>query len=272
MEKGHFMEVSRFGLEFNPFLKNSKEILVETAQYREALFRLSYLAKTKGFGLLTGGPGRGKTTAVRNWAAALNPSLYKVVYSCLSTLTVSDFYRSLVESLGGQPSFRKPDNFRSIQEEVSRLCLEKKKTPVIIIDEANYTGNAILNDLKLLFNFEMDSRDRAVVLLCGLGQLNNTLRLSVHEPLRQRLVMNFHMEGLTKEEGRAFIQAKLDGAGCSHAVFDEGATEAILNASDGTPRVLNRLCCQSLLCADAKKLDLVDADTVMQAINDCELG
>ena len=127
MEKGHSMEVSRFGLEFNPFLKNSKEILVETAQYREALFRLSYLAKTKGFGLLTGGPGRGKTTAVRNWAAALNPSLYKVVYSCLSTLTVSDFYRSLVESLGGQPSFRKPDNFRSIQEEVSRLCLEKKK-------------------------------------------------------------------------------------------------------------------------------------------------
>lgn len=48
---------------------------------------------------------------MRNWAAALNPSLYKVVYSCLSTLTVSDFYRSLVESLGGQPSFRKPDNY-----------------------------------------------------------------------------------------------------------------------------------------------------------------
>ena len=263
------MDVSRFGLEFNPFLKNSKEILVETAQYREALFRLSYLAKTRGFGLLTGGPGRGKTTAVRNWAASLNPSLYKVAYSCLSTLTVSDFYRSLVEALGGQPSFRKPDNFRAIQDEVSRLCLEKKKTPVIIIDEANYVGNAILNDLKLLFNFEMDSRDRAVVLLCGLGQLNNTLRLSVHEPLRQ---MNFHMEGMTKEEGRAFIQAKLHGAGCSHAVFDEAATEALLNASDGTPRVMNRLCSQSLLCAQARKRNLVDADTVMQAINDCELG
>ena len=50
MEKGHSMGVSRFGLEFNPFLKNSKEILVEAAQYRAALFRLSYLAKTKGFG------------------------------------------------------------------------------------------------------------------------------------------------------------------------------------------------------------------------------
>lgn len=56
----------------------------------------------------------------------------------------------------------------------------------------------------------------------------------VHEPLRQRLVMNFHMEGMAKEEGRAFIQAKLKGAGCSHAVFDEAATEAIINASGGT--------------------------------------
>ncbi len=266
------MDYARFGLEFNPFLKNSKEVLVETAQYREALFRLSYLAKTKGFGLLTGGPGRGKTTAVRNWAAALNPSLYKVVYSCLSTLTVSDFYRSLVEALGGQPSFRKPDNFRSIQEEIRRLSLEKKKTPVIIIDEANYVGGAILNELKILFNFEMDSRDHAVILLCGLGQLNNTLHLSVHEPLRQRLVMNFHMEGMTKDEGRALISAKLKGAGCSHTIFDETAIEAILNASDGTPRMVCRLCSQSLLCANAKKLDLVDADAAMQAINDCELG
>ena len=195
-----------------------------------------------------------------------------IIYSCLSTLTVSDFYRSLVEALGGQPSFRKPDNFRSIQEEIRRLSLEKKKTPVIIIDEASYVGNAILNDLKLLFNFEMDSRDPAVVLLCGLGQLNNTLRLSVHEPLRQRLVMNFHMDGMTKEEGRAFISTKLKGAGCRHAVFDEAAIEAILNASDGTPRVVCRLCSQSLLCADARHMDLVDADTVMQAINDCELG
>jgi hypothetical protein len=79
--------IVRYGLEFNPFLKNSKEILVQTDEYKETLFRLDYLAKTRGFGLLTGSPGKGKTTAVRNWAAGLNPSLYKVVYSSLSTLT-----------------------------------------------------------------------------------------------------------------------------------------------------------------------------------------
>ena len=56
---------TRYGLEFNPFLKNSKEILVDTNERRETLFRLDYLAKTKGFGLLTGGAGRGKTVLIQ---------------------------------------------------------------------------------------------------------------------------------------------------------------------------------------------------------------
>lgn len=93
---------ARYGLGFNPFLKNSKEVLVETQEYKETLFRLNYLLSAKGFGLLTGSAGRGKTTVIRNRASSLNPSLYKVVYSSLSTLTVQDFYRNLVSELGAQ--------------------------------------------------------------------------------------------------------------------------------------------------------------------------
>ena len=78
------------------------------------------------------------------------------------------FTRNLATELGAQPAFRKTDNFKIIQDEINRLVLEKRQTPVIIIDEANYIGNAVLNDLKMLFNFEMDSKDRAVVLLSGL--------------------------------------------------------------------------------------------------------
>ena len=232
---------ARYGLEFNPFLKNSKEVFVDTQEQQETLYRLDYLASTKGFGLLTGAAGRGKTTAIRNWATTLNPSLYKVVYSSLSTLTVSDFYRNLALELGAQPAFRKPDNFRLIQEEICRLAIEKRKTPVIIIDEANYINNAVLNDLKILFNFEMDSRDRAVILLAGLPTLNNTLRLTIHEPLRQRIVMNYNLEG-------------------------------ILNAADGTPRVINKLCNASLLIGNSSNLNIINTNAVMQAINDCELG
>lgn len=263
---------SRYGLEFNPFLKNSKEILFEGTEYKEARFRLDYLAKTKGFGLLTGAPGRGKTTLVRSWSSTLNTSLYKVIYTSLSTVTVNDFYRNLAASLGAQPSYRKTENFYTIQEEINRLSMDKKKTPVIIIDEANYIKNAVLNDLKILFNFEMDSRDRAVILLVGLPQLNNTLQLSIHEPLRQRIIMNYNVEGYSKEEGRAYIELKLKKAGCTDAIFDESAMEAILNASDGTARVINKLCNASLVIGHSQSVNRIDANIVMQAINDNTLG
>lgn len=209
--------IARFGLEFNPFLKNSKEILVENEESHEVRFRLNYLVETKGFGLLTGSPGLSKTTALRSFAASLNPSRYKVVYSSLSTLTVQEFYRLLPSSFGTKPASRKIDNFKLIQDSVNYLALEKRITPVII-NEANHMNEAVLSDLKILFNFEMDSRDRAVILLAGQPQLNNTLRLNAYEPLRQRLVMNYNMEGLSKEEGRIYVTEKLKGAGCKQTV------------------------------------------------------
>ena len=261
----------RYGLEFNPFLKNSKEIFVSTDESKEVLFRLNYLVKTKGFGLLTGSPGRGKTTAVRYWAQTLNPSRYKVVYTCFSTFSPNDFYRNLATELGAQAHYRKPDNFRVIQEELTRLSVEKRKTPVIIIDEANYISSAILNDFKLLFNFEMDSRDRAVVLLSGLPSLNATLRLSIHEPFRQRIIMNYELPAFTKEEGRSYILEKLQRADAARAIFEDAALEAILNASDGTPRIINNLCNSCLLIGDSGKSGLITAEIVMQAIINNEI-
>ena len=195
-----------------------------------------------------------------------------MIYTSLSTVTVNDFYRNLAASLGAQPSYRKTENFHIIQEEINRLALDKRKTPVIIIDEANYIKNAVLNDRKILFNFEMDSRDRAVILLVGLPQLNNTLQLSIHEPLRQRIIMNYNIDGYSKEEGRAYIEWKLKKAGCTDPVFDDAAIEAILNASDGTARMISKLCNASLVIGHSQAVNRITADIVMQAINDSTLG
>lgn len=263
---------TRYGLEFNPFLKNSKDILFESSEYRETLFRLDYLAKTRGFGLLTGSPGRGKTTAVRIWASSLNPSMYKVIYTSFSTLTVNDFYRNLAAQLGSQPSYRKAENFHMIQDEITRLAVEKRKSPVIVIDEIDHISSSVLSDLKILFNFEMDSRDRAVILLVGLAKINNTLNLTAHEPLRQRIVMNYNMDGLSKDEGRQYIARKLEGAGCRQTVFDESAVEAILNAADGTARMINKYCNSALIIGNSSGQNVINADTVFQAVNDSTIG
>ncbi len=87
----------------------------------------------------------------------------------------------------------------------------KRQTPVIIDGKPTTSSPKILNDLKILFNFEMDSRDRAVVLLFRSAAVKNTLRLAAHEPLRQRIVMNYDLDGMSKEEGRRYIQEKLRG-------------------------------------------------------------
>lgn len=262
---------SRYGLEFNPFIKNTKDILIETEEYKELVFRLNYLLQIKGFGLVTGNPGLGKTTSIRKWTETLNSAAYKVVYIPLSTLTVTEFYRQLASSLGLEPKFRKVDNFRNIQDTITRYEKEKRVTLVIILDEANYLKNSTLNDLKLLFNFEMDSQDRAVVLLAGLPNLNTTLSLNVHEPLRQRIVMNYQLDNLNKEESRKYILRKLEGAGCHQTVFEEAALEAIINACNGTPRKMNQLCNQCLLIGNSLNKNMIDVDVVMDAANEIEV-
>lgn len=264
--------IHRYGLEFNPFIKGKKDIIVETSEYNEAIYRLNYLLDTKGFGLITGGPGRGKTTVIRSFSKSLNTSLYKVIYTSLSTLTVMEFYKNLATELGLEPKFRKSDNFKIIQAEITRYAVEKRITPVIIIDEANYINNSILNDLKLLFNFDMDSIYRAVVLLVGLPQINNTLKLVAHEPLRQRITMNYHLEGLSKEESKNYILQSLK-AGKSHVeVFSENALESIVNAAGGVPRIINKICDACLLIGNSKDVDEINNEVVMMAVDEIELG
>jgi len=265
--------ISRYGLEFNPFIKNARcETIVETTEYKEINYRLELLLKTRGFGLITGTAGKGKTTVLRNWVNSLNPSLYKVVYITLSTVTVNDFYRQLARQLGLEARYRKSDNFKIIQDEITRFAVEKRIIPVIILDEANYIKTEILNDLKMIFNFEMDSKDRAVVLLAGLPTLNNTMRLVAHEPLRQRITVNYHMEGLNKEEAKNYIQEKLRMCKAHPGVFSESAVEAIVNTAGGVPRIINKLCDSCLVIGHNKNASEINNDIVMLSISETELG
>lgn len=262
---------TRYGMEYNPFIKNSRETLVETREYREVISRLDYLLQIKGFGLITRNPGVGKTTAIRNWIKTLNQNAYKPIYIPISTLTVMEFYQYMASELGCEPTFRKVQNFKLIQSGIERYVYEKRMVPIIILDEANYLKAGTLNDLKILFNFEMDSINRAVVLLTGLPQLNSTLSLNSHEPLRQRITMNYHISPLNQEEAKKYILEKLKTAGCRQEVFEKNALEAIVNASNGAPRVIDKIVNASLLIGSRKNQNIIIADTVMNAVNDLTL-
>jgi type II secretory pathway predicted ATPase ExeA len=124
----------------------------------------------------------------------------------------------------------------------------------------------------MIFSFEMDSKDRAVILLAGLPTLNNTMRLVAHEPLRQRITMNYHMEGLNKEEAKNYIQEKLRLCKAHPGIFSESAIEAIVNTAGGVPRIINKLCDASLVIGHNKNASEINQDIVMLSISETELG
>lgn len=262
---------SRYNLEFNPFIKNSKEILIETPEYKEIKYRLDYLAQTKGFGLVTGDPGMGKTTSIRNWTKTLNSSAYKVIYLPCSTLTVQESYKQLAGSLNIEPRFRKVDNFKDIQNAIKRLSIDKKITPVIIFDEANYMPTGMLNDLKILFNFDMDSKDYAVVILVGLPVLISSLNLKSNEPLKQRLVTSYNVEALSQDDSYNYIKGKLTGAGSTTEVFSPSALKAITSYSKGNPRIISKICNTALLVGDKLGINTIDDEIIIQVVNEVEL-
>lgn len=267
------MEINtRFGMDFNPFIKNSKDVFVESRDFKETIARLNYLKDIKGFGIITGSPGTGKTTALRYWKNTLNKSLFKVVYTCLSTLTVNEFIRNLTEELNVESHYKKAANIHAIQDEVNRLSIEKHITPVFMIDEADHALTGVLNDLKLIFNFDMDSKDRAIVILTGLPNLTNTLNYKSNESLRQRIIMNYRTEGLSKDESKMFVTEKLKATNTSKEIFNENALEAIANAANGSPRMLNKYCNNSLNFANVMNLDYVDGEIAMKAIEDCTIN
>lgn len=262
---------SRYGLDFNPFIKNSKDVIYENKNYEEVKIRLDYLLTTKGIGLISGDPGCGKTTIIRNWSHSLNQAAYKVIYLPLSTLTVIEAYRQLALSLNILPQHKKHQNFEEIQQAIRRLAIEKKVTPVIIFDEANHMSNGFLNDLKIIFNFDMDSRDLAIVLLVGQPIINNILNLKNNEAIRQRIITSYQLEPMSQEESKKYIQVKLETANANPQVFNEAALKAIASYAHGNPRIVSRVCDTSLMLGNALNTNIINEEIVLKAIDEVEI-
>lgn len=185
--------------------------------------RLKYLVQTKGIGLFTGTPGLGKTFAIKYFSNSLNSGLYKIAYICLSTITVREFYVSLCLALGLEPKIKKVDMYNQIQERIKYLVTEKKITPIIILDEAQYLKTDIFNDLKILLNFDMDSKDYAVLIIVGQPILNDILSRNIHEALRQRILVNYNFLGMDNAECKEYILDRFKLSGISSNSIEESA-------------------------------------------------
>lgn len=262
-----------YGLTFNPFDKSSPvKTAFQSKDHMEMQNRLSFLTTTRGIGLFTAPPGMGKTFALRCFSDSLNPNLYQMSYSCLSTISVSEFYRQICTQLGLEQCSRKTSMFKSIQDRVRYLIKEKRKTVIIAVDECQYLSTEILRDLKLLMNQDYDSMDCFALIMLGLPHMNSILEKPIHEALKQRIVVHYNYTGLSMEETSEYIYSRIEASGAARSIIDESAVRALSGYCHGTPRIINSVMTNALMLGAQMKKQSIDSDIILAASNSLTLG
>jgi type II secretory pathway predicted ATPase ExeA len=248
-----------FGQEIAP------DELFPSASSRELDVRLAHLL-LRGIGLVTGDSGSGKTCACRRVLTQLHTGLYRVLYVSLSTGNVMDLFKTISWEMGLSVERSRAALYRQIKSEVSRLCADARTRPILVVDEAHHLRPDVLEDLRLLTNYQMDAEPRLCLLLLGQTELRRRLTMAVHEALAQRIVVRYHMAALTREELAGYLAHRLRLAGAEVPLFDPAAEEAIYQATGGLPRKINLLAHHTLLAAALTRAKLATADHVQAAL------
>ena len=261
-----------FGFKKTPFGDNpdGKQLFASQA-WNQVRARLQFLVEHRGAGLITGEVGSGKSTAARSFTAGLNPNLFKVMYLHWTPGSTLDLLRQLARELDLEPAHYRGDLARQISQAIVRLNESKKQHPLLICDEAQMLRHPALEQLPLLLNFDMDSSHYLTLLLVGQPLLRRTLSLQMHEALRQRIAVQYHLEGLSREELDAYLAQQFKAAGVTQPLFDDTARQALYQASKGILRKDNKLALTALRLAASRKAALVDETILLDATTEALL-
>lgn len=264
-----------YGFARTPFAKDlAPQDLFDTAGLQELLARLSFLVKERSMGLVTGEIGCGKSTAVRRFVATLDSNRFLLIYLLANpTIGMSGLYRDLLLALGHVPPYTRPRMVASIRSAFQDLLANKRRCPVIIVDEAHHLPVDAFEQLRLLLSSEMDSQSLAALLLVGHPGLRSTLRLSIHQSFAQRLTTHYHLPPLDLSDSLAYILHHLRIADYKGpTLFTDDALQRIFDYTKGIPRQINRVCTLALMAGFIDKKSTLDESTIRKVIADIELN
>jgi len=264
-----------FGLRANPFNVNpDPRYLFLTRHTEEALACLTYgIQSRKGFVLLTGEVGTGKTTLINKLLEWLRAQQVPTAFIFNSRMNVPQFLDYMMADFGI------PCDTRSKSQILMHLyawLLERYRageTAVLIVDEAQNLGDDVLEEIRMMTNLETFTEKLLQIVLVGQTELEHKLKQPNLRQLRQRLTLRAKTHPLTADETNAYIQQRLRIAGSNgQAIFGVEALAAIYRYSAGIPRVINLMCEHCLVSAFVDQQKLVSPNMVDAVARDFDLG
>ena len=265
-----------YNLQRNPFdITPDPSFLFPTKKHNEALAALYYgVKRRKGFVVLTGEVGTGKTVLVRCLLQLLGHTQSAYAYLFNPRLTPMEF----LQYVAGD--FQLPTTSKSKSElllDLSTFTIarhEKGLTTVLVIDEAHHLSVDVLEEVRLLTNLETGDAKLLQILLVGQPELDQKLDSFDLRQLKQRIALRSHLTPLDSEETSGYVYRRLEIAGNARPseLFPKDTIAELYRHSNGYPRLVNTLCENALVCGYARQVASISPEMIAEVAREFRLN
>jgi len=266
------MYTSFYNLKIKPFqISSDPEFLWLGEKHQEALATLKYgILDNKGFLLLTGDVGTGKTTLINSLIQSLSNDIICASVSDPS-LSKLDFFNYIAASFGINQEFLSKGAFLVRFQKFLLHAHEIDKKVLLIIDEAQLLTQELLEEIRLLSNIEKTNTKLINIFFVGQNEFNEILNQDQNRAVRQRLTLNYNIDPLTPDETDEYIQYRLKVAGSVQSIFEPSAVQEIFMYSGGFPRRINIICDHALLSGYVKDKKTISAAIVQECAKELKI-
>ena len=262
-----------YGFNKEPFnITPDPDFLYLSASHREALAQLTYGIETKkGFMLITGEVGVGKTTIINAFLRKLATTKAITAFIFNTKISRLHFFQRICYDLGLSKPYNK-EEFIVMLNHFLITCLAKNKGPVvIIIDEAHNLDDDLLEEVRLLLNLETAKEKLLQLVISGQVELWERLKNPNLRQLRQRIILQHQIKPLNANDTIGYIDTRIKFAGGELNMFDKKALRNIYRYSQGIPRLINVICTHALISGYALGQNVIGPNIIKEVVNDLEL-
>ena len=261
-----------YGLRDIPFrLAPDPKYLFRTESLLEVFANLQYgIENGKGIVVVTGEVGTGKTTILRSMLQSLDRSVL-AAYIFNPLLSTDEFFDLLAGEFRLQPTKSKAAMLRALGQVLMTRQAHGVRT-VLVVDEAHLLPYHLLEEIRLLLNFETNREKLLQVILCGQPELHEMLARPELRQLKQRVSLKCSIKTLTAHETVEYVRWRLRIAGCTDEnLFEPAALEIAHRFSGGIPRIINNICDNALLTGFSEASARITTEIVNQVVEELDL-